>query len=167
VIRHLIGAAFVSVALWASTSCGSSTGRVAYSAVDMSSGHSVSLGALRGSPVVLVSWTTWCTECDAELQQLHDFVGSSAATGIEVVAVNLDAADNSAEIDAKIERHDLSTRLWRDRHNEFKRAFGAIGVPTTVVVDAGGTVVGVFPGAVDFHDAAIVAALDKVRAGRV
>lgn len=145
--------------------CGDSGGKqaVSYTAATMSSGDKVSLSSLSGHPAVLVSWATWCTECDKELGALQSFAQSPAADGLKIVAVNLDAADVQDEIDAKVERHHLSVELWRDRRNGFKSAFGALGVPTTVVLDRGGTVVGTFPGAVDFSDAAVVAAIDTAR----
>ncbi len=113
--------------------------------------------------MLLVSWATWCTECDKELSGLQDFADSNAADGIEVVAVNIDASNVTGEINAKIDRNGLNTSLWRDRRNDFKRAFGALGVPTTVLLDADGKVAAVFPGAVDFDDQNILDALEQVK----
>lgn len=144
-------------------SCSGGDGEVAYEATDMATGETVSVASLRGRPALLVSWATWCRECDEELAGLQEFASSDAAEGIEVVAVNLDAASVEDEIDAKIERHGLRTALWRDRKNRFKREFGALGVPTTVLLDAEGRVAGTFPGAIDFADDAVLAALDEVR----
>ena len=64
-----------------------------------------------------------------------------------------------------IDDHGLTTGLWRDRRNEFKREFGALGVPTSVVIDADGAVVASFPGAVDFAGEDVSRALDTARAG--
>lgn len=139
---------------------------VAYAATDLVTGEEVSLAAWRdGRPAVLVSWATWCRECDEQLAALQDFAASPAADGLAVVAVNLDAADVEDEIRAKVDAHALTTTLWRDRGNEFKRSFGALGVPTTVVVAADGTVEAMFPGAAHFDDGAVIAALDRVRDG--
>jgi thiol-disulfide isomerase/thioredoxin len=140
-----------------------STGAASYSAKNLVSGADVSVTSLRGTPVLLVSWATWCVECDEELSGLQHFAESNAADGIEIVAVNIDASDVTDEINAKIDKHGLTTSLWRDRRNEFKRAFGAFGVPTTVLLDANGAVVGLFPGAVDFDDHVIRDALEKVQ----
>lgn len=142
--------------------CGGSESS-AYTAADLRSGDAVSVADLAGSPALLVSWATWCRECDEELAGLQQFAESLEAQGVRIVAVNLDAADVEAEIDEKISRHDLSVELWRDRRNEFRGAFGALGVPTTVVIDANGKVVGTFPGAVDFDDEAVLEALDTAR----
>jgi peroxiredoxin len=143
--------------------CGGGDDQVAYEATDMATGETVSVASLRGRPALLVSWATWCRECDEELAGLQAFASSDAAEGIEIVAVNLDAASVEDEIDAKIEQHGLRTALWRDRKNRFKREFGALGVPTTVLLDAEGEVAGTFPGAIDFSDADVLAALDEVR----
>lgn len=156
----LVGAVVVAVALAA---CGGPGDDVSYVATDLATGEEVSVASLRGSPALLVSWTTWCRECDEELSGLQAFAQSPDADGIEIVAVNLDAADVTAEIDAKIADHGLTTLLWRDRRNEFKRVFGALGVPTTVLLDAAGSVAGTFPGAVDFEDDEVLEAIDDVR----
>lgn len=156
-------AALVAVPALVAGCGGGGDGAVDYTATDMATGEEVSVDDLRGRPALLVSWATWCRECDEELDGLAAFAGSPEAEGIEIVAVNLDAAEVTDEIEAKIERHGLTTTLWRDRRNEFKRAFGALGVPTTVLLDAEGTVAGVFPGAVDFADDEVLDALAAVR----
>jgi thiol-disulfide isomerase/thioredoxin len=137
--------------------------RPAYAAEDLRSGEPVSLAQFDGEPILLVSWTTWCTECDELLSGLAAFAGSPAAEGIAVVAVNLDAASVEDEIDAKLARHEVDAVLWRDRRNEFRRVFGAPGVPTAVVIGSNGEVGGVFPGAVEFADGPVAVALDDVR----
>ncbi len=159
----------VGVVVWLATmaaACGNSRSSVpvSYNVKDIASSTDVSTEALRGRPAVLTSWTTWCKECDEELAALQAFAGSPGAEGVAVVAVNLDSGDVTDEIMAKIDRHGLTTSLWRDRRNEFKHAFGALGVPTTVVLDTGGTVVGLFPGVVHFGEPAVLGALEKARA---
>lgn len=159
-----LAAVLAALAVVVGTSCGgSSSGAVSYEAQDLITGEDVSVASTRGEPTLLVSWTTWCTECDEELAGMQAFAESTAAEGIEIIAVNLDAADVTDEINAKVAAHGLTARLWRDRRNDFKRVFGALGVPTTVLIDADGTVVGLFPGAVDFDDEAILDALEQVR----
>ena len=153
-------AAAVAVVLAA---CGGGSERPRYEAKDLVTGADVSVDDLRGKAALLVSWTTWCAECDEELAGLAEFAASAEAEGLEIVAVNLDAGDVDDEIAAKLDRHDLSTELWRDRRNRFRGAFGALGVPTTVLLDADGDVRGTFPGAADFDDDEILAAIDEIR----
>ena len=159
-VRSVLVAAALTLLL---VSCGGGEGGTGYEVADLATGEPVSVSSLRGEPVLLVSWATWCRECDEELAGLQEFADSDAAQGIHIVAVNLDAADVDDEIDAKVAKHGLSVDLWRDRRNEFKRTFGALGVPTTVLRNADGEVVGTFPGAIDFDDADVLAAIDDVR----
>lgn len=136
---------------------------VTYEVEELATGEPVSVAQLEGRPALLVSWATWCRECDEELEGLQAFAESPEAEGIEIVAVNLDAGDVDDEIDAKIADHGLTTELWRDRRNDFKSTFGALGVPTTVLLDADGAFVELFPGAVDFEDEAVTDALDQLQ----
>ena len=159
-VRSVLVAAALTLLL---VSCGGGEGGTGYEVADLATGEPVSVSSLRGEPVLLVSWATWCRECDEELAGLQEFADSDAAQGIHIVAVNLDAADVDDEIDAKVAKHGLSVDLWRDRRKEFKRTFGALGVPTTVLLNADGEVVGTFPGAIDFDDADVLAAIDDVR----
>lgn len=153
------------VGLSALSGCGGTSDEaVEYEATELQSGDPVSVASLRGEPVLLVSWATWCTQCDEELARLQSFATSPDADGIAIVAVNLDAASVEDEIEAKIEKHGLTVTQWRDRRNGFKRTFRAIGVPTTVLLDADGVVAGTFPGAIDFDDEELVSALDEVQA---
>ena len=143
--------------------CGGGGGGVAYTASDLDTGEEVSVSSLRGGPVLLVSWATWCRECDEELAGLQEFADSDAATGLQIVAVNLDAANVEDEIAAKVAEHGLTVDLWRDERNRFKREFGALGVPTTVLLDAEGEVAGTFPGAIDFDQGEVLEAIEEVR----
>jgi peroxiredoxin len=164
-VRSALGVASVAAIVGlAAAGCGGS-GSAGYSAEDLATGADVSVDELEGSPALLVSWATWCRECDEELAGLQAFAESPEADGVAIVAVNLDAADVDDEIDEKIDRHGLTVELWRDRRNEFRGAFGALGVPTTVVLDADGDVVGTFPGAVDFDEADVLDALERARPG--
>lgn len=162
--RFLVAVLMVSVPLLAG--CAGQRGdAVDYSAADLRSGDAVSVESLRGQPAVLVSWATWCRECDEELKALQAFSESEDAEGVAVVAVNLDAADVDAEIDAKIEKNGLDVTLWRDRRNDFKRTFSALGVPTTILVDADGRVAGTFPGGVDLEGDEMRSTLAELKDG--
>lgn len=158
----LTALAFAITAGVGTAACGGSSAG-GYTAADLTTGDAVSVDDLRGAPALLVSWATWCRECDEELAGLQAFATSPEAEGVQIVAVNLDAADVDDAIHDKIDRHGLTVGLWRDRRNTFRQAFGALGVPTTVVLDADGNVVGTFPGAVDFDDHDVLDALATAR----
>lgn len=156
-----IGLALVTLL---ASACGPAAQPEPYTATDLRSGEAVSVADFAGEPVLLVSWTTWCTECDELLSGLASFASSPAAEGVTIVAVNLDAADVDDLIAAKIAEHEVTAVLWRDRRNDFKRAFSALGVPTSVLLDADGSTVGTFPGAAAF-DGDVAAAITDLLDG--
>jgi peroxiredoxin len=51
-------------------------------------GANITLSELRGVPVVLVFWTTWCPHCPTELHHLED-VAKQKEGEIKVVAINV------------------------------------------------------------------------------
>lgn len=165
-MRLLALGAAVAAAVAVAGCGGSGSSGPAYAAVQLfDDDTTVSVADLAGSPALLVSWATWCHACDEELAGLQEFASSDAATDVRIVAVNLDAAAVDAQIREKVERHGLTVELWRDRRNNFRQAFGALGVPTTVLLDRDGTVLGVFPGAVDFDSHDVTTALAEARVG--
>ncbi len=144
--------------------CGSTTTTTGYEARGLYNKTPVSTAAFIGRPVVLVSWATWCRECEKELKRLGEFSTSKEAEGVVIVAVNLDIDAPRSEIDKKLKGSGLEkAELWSDPKNGFKRFFGAIGVPTTVVLARDGTAVGSFAGAVDFEQSELQEALTSAK----
>ena len=55
-------------------------------------GGELDLGSLRGSPLVLNFWATWCAPCIEEMPQLDRFHRDFASRGWQVVGLAIDAA---------------------------------------------------------------------------
>ncbi len=138
---------------------------VAYEASDQHTGRPVSLASLRGSPVLLASWATWCAPCRIELPKLQALHERRRGDGLRIVLVNVDSdgADRSA-IDSMAERYGLTMPLWRDPTDRFATTFGGLGVPATVLVDRGGRVVDRWFGTLRTSDPDVVGSLDRVTA---
>ena len=81
-VRSVLVAAALTLLL---VSCGGGEGGTGYEVADLATGEPVSVSSLRGEPVLLVSWATWCRECDEELAGLQEFADSDAAHGIHIV----------------------------------------------------------------------------------
>lgn len=115
---------------------------VSFEATELASGESRSLTKLRGSPVLLASWATWCAPCRVELPKLQKLHEGWDDKGLEVVAVNVDSAGvDQGKIDAMVEEFGLTMALWRDSDGAFGTAFGPFGVPMTVLIGRDGRLV--------------------------
>ncbi|MFN8112788.1 MAG: TlpA disulfide reductase family protein [Solirubrobacterales bacterium] len=135
---------------------------VTYSARSFDGGEKVSTDDLRGSPALLTSWASWCTECRTELPQLEDFWKSKDSNGLQVVAVNLDSTGGDGPAARAAAEFGLTMPIWSDTDGRFTGYFHGIGVPMSVLLDGDGEVVKVWQGPIDFSDAKAMAPIHEV-----
>jgi thiol-disulfide isomerase/thioredoxin len=105
-------------------------------------GQKVRLKDLRGKPVVLNFWATWCGPCNAEMPMLVEMEKQYASRGVVFIAASLDDAKSKAKIPAFLAEYKVDFPVW----------YGATGddldqlklgdaVPATVFLDAEGRIV--------------------------
>jgi thiol-disulfide isomerase/thioredoxin len=98
-------------------------------------GAKLVLASLKGKPVLINLWATWCAPCVAELPTLDKLAASGA---VRVVAVSQDAAPPQ-KIAAFLKDKGL-TRLpaWLDPDNDLSFHYNTGTLPTTVLYDSTG-----------------------------
>lgn len=109
-------------------------------------GKPVRLADFRGRTVLVNLWATWCVPCRKEMPALDALEGKMAARDFTVVAINIDTRDPEkpkkflAEIGVKNLAYyeDQSGGVFQD----LKRAGRALGLPTSILVDAKGCEIG-------------------------
>ena len=62
-------------------------------------GDTISVGGLRGRPILLNVWATWCVPCQGEMPAIARLDQELGSRGLQVVGVNVDAAGSTADID--------------------------------------------------------------------
>jgi len=102
-------------------------------------GRQVRLSDLRGTPVVLNFWASWCTPCRAEFPLLHA-AARDAHGRYAVVGVNTDDIKGDAKAFAKEERATWPNGV--DTDGSVKKLYGVRGLPQTVFIDADGKITG-------------------------
>ena len=100
----------------------------------------VALDELRGAPVVLNFWASWCDPCRAEAVVLER--GWRDSGGSEVLFLGLDAQDASEDARDFIAQFGLTFPHVRDPSNGTSREWGVTGLPETYFLAADGRVVG-------------------------
>lgn len=115
--------------------------RISYSATDIATGKQVSLTELRGRPALLSSWATWCAPCRKELPELQALHEKQGDDGLQVVVVNVDSPDVTADAIAEMATTSgLTMPQWRDPEGEFTSTFKGFGIPMSVLIDADGRI---------------------------
>jgi cytochrome c biogenesis protein CcmG/thiol:disulfide interchange protein DsbE len=101
------------------------------------------LGQLKGTPVVVNYWASWCTPCRAEAPLL---VQAHRRWGDHVQFVGVDLQDNRAGAVRFVDTFDITYPSVFDPSNAIGVANGLFAPPMTVFYDASGAKVATVPG---------------------
>ena len=112
-----------------------------FAATDLD-GHPVSLAALKGRPVLINFWATWCTPCREELPMIESAYRAHRDQGFTVVAVNYkESADAVRKFWSKFE---LDPAPVLDPDGRIADLYGvgltSTGLPVSVFVARDGSV---------------------------
>lgn len=116
---------------------------------------------LAGGHVTVVDfWASWCPPCRAELPSLDRLAARYRGRGVEVVAVNVEAAEAADEVKAFVRSTRLALPVAMGG-GEVAEAYRVEALPTVVIVDGNRRVRRVFDGPAD--EAELVAAIEAAR----
>lgn len=124
-------------------------------------GQMVSLDSLRGSPVLLNVWATWCHPCRDEIPVLEALHREHGAHGLKVVGVSIDDAGRIADVRQFASEFGVTYPIWHDPDQRVMPTFSVIGVPTTFLIGRDGRLIWRKTGEVKAGDPALAAALDS------
>jgi len=104
----------------------------------------------RGKTVLLNLWATWCVPCRKEMPALDELQAKLGGKDFEVVAVNIDTRDpekpknflKEANLTKLAYFNDQKAKVFQDLKNIGR----ALGMPTSVLVDAQGCEIGTIAG---------------------
>lgn len=104
----------------------------------------IALAGLRGTPVVINFWASWCEPCKDEAPELAR-AWEELGDAVRFLGVNiLDGRDDAL---AFARRYGLGYPSLRDTRGVVAKRYGVTGVPETVFIDASGRVAGAYIGA--------------------
>jgi len=100
-------------------------------------GQSFSLADLRGTPVVLNFWATWCPPCRAELPE---FQAASERLAGQVAIIGVNQGETPADVQAFASQLDLTFEIPLDVQMEASRRYQVRSLPTTFFIDRSGVI---------------------------
>ena len=106
-------------------------------------GNAVSFSSFEGKPVVLNFWASWCRYC---IEEMPDFERVYEDYGEEVNFLFVNATDGAQETQEKakefLAQQEYALPVYYDLEQSAVYAYAVTGLPTTVLIDRDGNVLG-------------------------
>jgi peroxiredoxin len=108
--------------------------------------RTVRLSDLRGSPVVINFWATWCGPCKQEMPLLVEQYNWNKGKGLRVLAIDTLRNDNRDDMRAFVAKYNMNFDVLVDETDAIAGGWEVMGLPTTFFVKPDGTVAKVHVG---------------------
>jgi thiol-disulfide isomerase/thioredoxin len=109
----------------------------------------VQLSKLRGHPVVVSFWATWCPSCRSEFPELVRLQETHGSAGLRVLGVNgRDQERSTKSVKAFVDEVGATFPVALDQRGAARRKYRLVGLPTTVFVDSAGIIQRIHMGAI-------------------
>jgi peroxiredoxin len=106
--------------------------------LDSLDGTRVSLSDYRGRPVLINFWASWCPPCREEFPVLAAVRQAHAASGFEILGISHNDGERYAR--GFVEERGAGWPMLLDPDGATWQAYGAIGLPSSYLIDARGVV---------------------------
>jgi len=100
-------------------------------------GETFKLSELRGTPVVLNFWATWCPPCRSEMPELQ---AASQRLAGQVAIVGVDQAETPAQVQTFASQSGITYPIPLDQNADASRLYRVRSLPTTFFIDRSGTI---------------------------
>lgn len=116
----------------------------------LGSSESLTLEQLRGKPVILNFWASWCVECQSEASVLEAFYQAYDVSQQQVHVVGIAIQDTEEQAQTFASQFGKTYFLGRDLEGKISLEYGVYGVPETFLIDAQGVIRSKVVGGVSF-----------------
>ncbi len=113
-------------------------------------GGQVSLSDLKGSPIFLNFWASWCRPCRAEMpdiDKIHEVYGKK---GLKVFAIN--SREKNKIVEKFRKNTGISVPILLDKTGSITKQYKVFGLPVSFFIDKEGKVAASIMGQMDYQD---------------
>lgn len=111
----------------------------AFTLHDMITGKSIALADLRGRPVLINFWASWCVSCREEAPVLEALYRDLEPKGVKVLGIAIQ--DRQEDAMRFMKKYGQSFQSLLDPPGSVAVDYGVLGVPETFIIDPQGVVV--------------------------
>ncbi len=149
-MRKLLAAVLIGLSVALSSCAGGETvrpeevvegGTIPDFALKSLDGQEVTKASLKGKPVVLNFWASWCGNCRAEIPELKQVAAGAKA---KVIGVSLDET-GAAAVKPFVESQGINYQVLIGDQETFQQ-FNGVAIPYTLVLDGSQRIVKVYRG---------------------
>lgn len=110
-----------------------------FEAVDVFTGKAVRLSQLRGKPVFINFWATWCPPCREEMPAIERIYQAYRGR-IEILAVGFDPQETEEQLRDFARAYQLSFPILRDSTGVAPNTYLVRAIPTSFFMDSRGVI---------------------------
>ena len=128
-------------------------------------GARVSLDRFEGRVILVNLWATWCPPCKEEMPTLARLQRLQGGDEFQVVTVAIEDVDAAALQEALVELGAENLPAYKDPSRRLTNTLGAIGLPTSVLLDRQGREIGRLAGPAKWDSPPALQLIQDARAG--
>ena len=114
-------------------------------------GEEVSLSQFRGKYLLINFWATWCGPCKVEMPSLEKLYQQFKSDNFDIIGISNDMFGERV-VRPYIKATNLTFPMLLDQRMIVSRRYGIVSLPTTILIDPQGVIIGVLRGAEDWSD---------------
>lgn len=108
--------------------------------LDTLDGTHVTLSELRGRPVLINFWASWCTPCRIEMPDLVRAYEAYKDQGFLILGIDLTYQDSIPDVRAFVKEFKMTFPVLLDTSGEVSQGYRLLGLPLSVFVDREGII---------------------------
>jgi len=103
-------------------------------------GETIRLSELRGRPVLINVWASWCIPCRSEMPALERVYQQYRDLGFEILGINSTVQDDPIKAVTFAKQQGLTFPILLDNEGEVTKTYQVRALPTSFFVDANGII---------------------------